>query len=328
MEVRRARRRRRPRGVASIIATILLVAITLVAGIFLWTFKFNTPAPSPLMSFSIRSGTSNPVWGDPTDCLPWFPAWLSYNTQSSTSNTNTTVEYYANGGNFDIMGQITTGPIVAENGKHYGNNFTAWWGGGLSNVTGGTKGSSLYSSECQGSPPTGDFSSMNSTQFIISAHSPTYIPLADVEVLFLCNDTVFVNGTLDTMTWFPGSSTGPAPNAPHLGKCGSFVPSGSYSTLYNRFGIFVPIDPTETGFVENGDTFIMYVHTSSPFDPDVAGGNAGDHGDCGPGPDCDDFHGAPAWCFQIPNACSLSFIYTGQPNSLLATINLYDIIRG
>src|SRR5271155_1635314 len=162
-------RRRQARGVSNIIATILLVAITIVAGVFLWTFKINTPSAAPQLSFSIRSGTSNPVWGDPTDCLPWFPAWLSYNSQSSPVNTNTTVDYYDNGGAYDIMGQIAAGPIVASNGKHYGNNFTAWWGGGLSNVTGGTKGSSLYTSECQGSPPTGDFSSMNSTQFIISA---------------------------------------------------------------------------------------------------------------------------------------------------------------
>src|SRR5580658_5637151 len=242
--------RRRPnRGVSNVIATILLVAITIVAGVFLWTFKINTPNSSPLISFSIRSGTSNPVWGDPTDCLPWFPAWLNYNTQSSTSNTNTTVDYLETGGNYKIAGAISGGPVVAANGVHYGNNFTAFWGGGLSNVSGGTRGQSLYDTECSGSPPTGDFSSMNSTQFIISAHSPTYIPLSEVEVLFLCNNTVFVNGSLSTMTWFPGSSTGPSPDAPKLGKCGTFVPSGSYSTLYNRFGIFVPIDANESGFV-------------------------------------------------------------------------------
>ncbi len=320
-------RRRRQGGVANIIATILLVAITIVAGVFLWSFKFNTPTASPQITFSIRSGTSNPVWGDPTDCLPWFPAWLNYNTISSTSNTNITADYYDNGGNYAIMGAISTGPIVAKNGQHYGNNFTAWWNGGLANVTGGVKGSTVHDDECSGTPPTGDFSQMNSTQFIIAAHSPNNIPLSDVELIFECNQTVFVNGTLDTMTWFPGSSTGPAPNAPHLNKCGSFVPSGSYSTLYNRFGIFVPIDPNQTSLVENGDTFVMYIHTSSPFDPDVAGENVGAGGDCGPGPDCDDYHGAPAWCFQVPGACTLSFVYLGQPNALLAQISLYNIVR-
>jgi len=328
MRPHRAGPRRRHRGVSNIIATILLVAITIIAGVFLWTFKINTPAPSPVLSFSIRSGTSNPVWGDPTDCLPWFPAWLNYNTHVTTSTTNVTDDYYENGGNYAIAGAFGAGPIVAKNGQHYGNNFTAWWHGGFANVTGGVTGSSVHNTECSGTPPTGDFSQMNSTQFIISAHSPSVIPLSDVELIFECNGTVFVNGTLDTMTWFPGSSTGPSPNAPHLNKCGSFVPSGSYSTLYNRFGIFVPINPAQTGFVEDGDTFIMYVHTSSPFDPDVTGENDGVHGDCGPGPDCDDFHGAPAWCFTVPDACTLSFVYTGQPNSLLTSLSLYDIIRG
>jgi flagellin-like protein len=321
-------RGRPTRGVSNIIATILLVAITIVAGVFLWTFQINTPSQAPIIEFSIRSGTSNPVWGDPTDCLPWFPAWLNYNTLSSTSNTNLTDDYYHNGANYAIAGQITTGPIVAKNGKHYGNNFTAWWNGGLANVTGGVTGSSLHNTECSGTPPTGDFSQMNSTEFIISAHSPADISLSDIELIFECNNTVFVNGTLNTMTWFPGSSTNPPADAPHLNKCGSFVPSGSYSTLYNRFGIFVPIDANQTSDLEDGDTFIMYVHTSSPFDPDVAGENDGAHGDCGPGPDCDDFHGAPEWCFTVPGACTLSFIYVGVPNSLLATLSLYDIIRG
>jgi flagellin-like protein len=324
----RPRWRQRRRGVTPIIATILLIGITLVAGVFLWTFRINTPAASPSVTFSIRSGTSNPVWGDPTDCLPWFPAWLNYNTKSSTSPTNLTVDYYDSGGHYTINGAISGGPVVARNGLHYGNEFTAWWNGGLSNVTGGQPGWSLYDSECGGSPPTGDFSSMNSTQFIFAAHTPNYISLNDVELIFICNGTVFVNGSLSTMTWFPGSSTGPAPNAPHLGRCGSFVPSGAYSTLYNRFGIFVPIDVTSSGNLVNGDTFIMYVHTSSPFDPDVYGANDGAHGDCGPGPDCDDFHGAPSWCFQIPNACTLSFVYTGTPNTLLAQISLYNLIRG
>jgi flagellin-like protein len=323
----RASHRRRSRGVSNIIATILLVAITIVAGVLLWTFKINTPSASPTVSFSIRSGTSNPVWGDPTDCLPWFPAWLNYNTQASSSTTNTTADYYVNGGHYSVQGQIAGGPVVAVNGKHYGNNFTAFWNGGLANVSGGVTGNNLHNTECNGSPPTGDFSSMNSTQFIVAAHTPTDIPLNQVELVFICNSTVFVNGTLDTMTWFPGSSSGPSPNAPHLGKCGTFIPSGSYSTLYNRFGIFVPIDSSRTTLLEDGDTFIMYVHTSSPFDPDVAGGNQGVH-DCGPAPDCDDFHGAPAWCFTIPGDCSLYFIYTGTPNTVLTSLSLYNIIRG
>jgi hypothetical protein len=331
--------RRRPRsGVANIIATIFLVAITVVAGVILWSFKINTPGPGPTVEFSIRSGTSNPVWGDPTDCLPWFPAWLNYNTQVSTVQDNTTADYYENGGNYALntLSTATAGaftPIQAHNGKYYTNNFTAWWAGGFANISGGTKGSTIHNTECSGTPPTGDFSVMNSTQFIVASHSPDVINLNDIEMIFICNNSIFVNGTLASMTWYPGSSTQPSPDAPHLGRCGTFVPSGSYSTLYNRFGIFVPVSNNNSTILNNGDTFVMYVHTSSPFDPDFTGQNqytdsSGNTIDCGPGPDCDDFHGAPQWCFTVPTACTLTFVYLGNPQSTLATIPLYNIIRG
>jgi hypothetical protein len=330
-------RRRRRAGVTNILATIFLVALTVVAGIILWTFRINTPGIGPQVNFAIRSGTSNPVWGDPTDCLPWFPAWLNYNTLNSTTQDNTTADYFDDGGAFSLnnleagaAGTYT--PIKAGNGHYYTNNFTAWWFGGFSNISGGATGSNLHDTECSGTPPTGDFSVMNSTQFIVASHTPSIINLQDVEVVFICNNTVFVNGSLAAMTWFPGSSTQPAPDAPHLNKCGTFVPSGSYSTLYNRFGIFVPVSGNNSTILSNGDTFVMYVHTSSPFDPDVAGENIrtdGGHSvDCGPGPDCDDFHGAPEWCFTTPNACTLKFIYTGNPEATLAIIPLYNLIRG
>jgi len=60
-------RRSGRRAVSPIIGTILLLAITIVAGVILWSFKIYTPAASPSVTFLIRSGGSNPVWGDPTD---------------------------------------------------------------------------------------------------------------------------------------------------------------------------------------------------------------------------------------------------------------------
>src|SRR5208282_1929343 len=70
METTRRWRRRRSRGVSEILATVLLVAITIIAGVILWTFHVYTPPQSPTVSFSIPGGGSNPVWGDPTDCQP------------------------------------------------------------------------------------------------------------------------------------------------------------------------------------------------------------------------------------------------------------------
>jgi flagellin-like protein len=62
-----ARWRRSRRAVSPIIGTILLLAITIVAGVILWSFHIYTPAAPPSVTFLIRSGGSNPVWGDPTD---------------------------------------------------------------------------------------------------------------------------------------------------------------------------------------------------------------------------------------------------------------------
>jgi flagellin-like protein len=306
------------RGVSNIIAVILLLGITVAAGAILWGFSLHLQTAAPTITVTIRAGTSNPVWGDPTDCLPWFPAWLNYNTQVTTVSTSTTADYLLSGSTYSINPKTTWG---------------TWWFHGLSNISGGTSGRTLSNQECSSLAPPGDFSGMNTTQFIVSSHTPSALSLSNVGLLFLCNGTAFVNGSLASMTWYPGSSTGPAPNAPHLGKCGTFIPSGSFSTLYNRFGIFVPLNEN-TSILQDGDTFVMYVHTSSPFDPDTAGGNVnqGTGRDCGPGPDCDDYHGAPPWCFTVPvtptTGCTLDFYYIGTPSSLLFSIPLYNIIRG
>jgi len=310
-------RRRRRRGVSNVIAAILMIAITIAAGMILWTFSLHLPGAPPSISFTVRSGTTNPVWGDPSDCMPWFPAWLNYNTQSSTNSANTSADYILTGGTYSVNGNSV---------------FGHWWCHGLANVSGGETGLNLYYDECSDLSPPGDFSTMNSSQFIVATHTPANLLLADVDMLFLCNGTVFVNGTLAAMTWFPGSTSQPAPNAPHLQKCGTYIPNGAYSTLYNRFGIFVPL-LSGTTVLNNGDTFIMYIHTSSPFDPDFTGWNKNSYTgvDCGPSPDCDDYHGAPPWCFTTPvtatTGCVLDFFSVGTPQTLLASFSLYSLIR-
>lgn len=59
---------RRPRrGVAPIIGTILMLALTIVIFSILFSFRFYTPASPPNLTLVIKSGGSNPVWGDGTD---------------------------------------------------------------------------------------------------------------------------------------------------------------------------------------------------------------------------------------------------------------------
>ena len=167
----------------------------------------------------------------------------------------------------------------------------------------------------------GNFSLMNASSITITSVTPQNLDLKLVNVYFICHNgsqsTVLVGGNLASMTWFPGSSTGPAPNAPHLGYCGTFDANGfgggAFGTLYNRLCIFVPLVRGST-VMQPGDTFILYVHTpGAVYDPFSNGA------------DRDDFHGAPAWCFTDPGACSLQFVYESNPAVELADIPIYSI---
>jgi hypothetical protein len=342
--LRRWRHQRRG-GIAEIIGVVLLVALTLVAGTILWTFHINLPPSPPTVGFTIRSGGSNPVWGDPTDCQP--PGNWSYPL---------------NPDQYDPYTAHTWGALWFAQCYPY----------------------NLYTGDPQ--QPTGNFSPMNTSQVIISSHTPANIPLDLVNFQFVCYNststggtTVLVSGTLASMAWFPGSTTQPAPNAPDLGYCGSFdaggYGGGAFGTLYNRLGMFIPLNPNSTE-LENGDTFLLYIHNGGwpvdfeCVDPDLYGncytywtvyGNGhgavylpgenlpthndtcNPHGDspCQAAPcahgnmwncytsflnstdDFDDYHGAPPWCFTSPGACSIILTYNGSTTALLANIPVY-----
>jgi len=285
----RRRWRRGRRGVATIIGTILLLALTVVAGALLWSFRIYTPPAPPTVSFVIRTGSSQPAWGDPTDCQPWG-TW--------------------------------TYPLTAAERTNWAND---WY------------------NECY-LTPTGNFSAINVTQIIISGVSPTTIPLTQIQLSFICNNastsggtTVLLQGSLDSMVWFPGISTQPAANAPSLGYCGSFD-AGGYSgvagltpangTLYNRLGMFFPLI-SSSSVLTVGDTFIMYIHNGGwPITFLCVAASVGfyassdcPHGDAAtPQLDYDDYHGAPPWCFTSYNACDILLTYTGNPATRLAMI--------
>ena len=310
----RIRYRRRPRGrraVSEIIATILLLAITIVAGTILWTFRIYTPPQAPSASFQYRSGGSNPVWGDPTDCQP-LGSW-SY-------------------------------PLNPALDFQWGK---AWWH------------ECEYFSE-DAYPTPGNFSSLNTTQIIFRQLSSNDIPLSEVNLTFVCNGayapapyttdttTVLLTGTLDTMTWFPGTEGQAPANAPYLGYCGGFdmgAEAGvAFGSLFTRLGIFVPLTNT-SNVLQNGDTFYLYIHNGGyPLDyacvedsgywgqpwaydsaicPATRGNPSGITG--GPLLDVDDYHGAPPWCFESPLACTVDISYTGYPSTLLASIPVYDL---
>ncbi len=309
-------RRGHRRAISEIVGTIFLVALTLTAGIILWSFRLN-PAPAPpVVSFQIHSGGSNPVWGDPTDCQP-RGTW-SY-------------------------------PIASSQWP--------WWTSG--NTWGDLWFAQCYPYNANNQPqlPTGNFSLLNSSELIVSAVSSNNIPLSDITLTFVCDNssstgghTILVSGSLAAMRWFPGQSIAPTvSNPPTLGYCGNFNASGygggAFGTLYNRLGIFVPLTANQT-VLQAGDTFILYIHNGGwPLDymcvdPDLYGycysyqgviyfpGTQHPSGAAryyGVAMDEDDYHGAPPWCFTSENACTIYLTYTGNPATTLATIPVYSL---
>jgi hypothetical protein len=293
-----------------------LVALTLVAGTILWTFHIYTPPSPPTISFVIHTGGSNPAWGDPTDCQP-----QGYNL------------------NFYRVNQ-TTGALRTWVGN-YSDQATAhtWYG-----QCGDSKWGSV----------SGNFSLLNTSEFVITAHSPGTILLSQIDFTFICNNasnrggtTILVNGSLSSMTWFPGSGT-LAPGAPYLGYCGNFDAGSSTAAngiYYNRLGLFQQLN-TGDDALQNGDTFILYIHNGGwPLDfmcvanaagivfdgqnpPSWNGCLALDHSG-NPEPlvtmDYDDYHGAPPWCFTSMNACTIELRYMGYPSTVLAKIPVFEL---
>jgi flagellin-like protein len=310
-------RRARRRGISEIIGAVLLIALTMIAGVILWSFRIYTPPAPPSVSIVIRSGGSNPVWGDPTDCQPAGYNLSFYHAGLTSGQLSTWVGNYNNGGNVDT-----------------------WYGQCGDGVTGAI---------------TGNYSTLNSSEFVITAHSPSAIPLVDIMLTFVCNNatnlggtTILVNGTLSSMTWFPGQTTQPAANAPYLGYCGSFFAGSTTSAngvYYNRLGLFVPLTQGNP-YLQDGDTFVLYIHNGGyPLDFECVANAAGilfdgqtrgvwqgcpavdSHGNPQsiPTMDYDDYHGAPPWCFQSLNACTIYLTYTGTPSTVLAAIPVYSL---
>ncbi len=303
-------RRSRRRGVTEVVGAILLIALTIVAGLILWTFRISIAPTPPQATFVYRSGLTSPVWGDPTDCqpqgtyaystsVPQGSTWgLKWHQQCSPFNDTTGAPQLPTG-NFSLMN--STEIIVA-----------------------GFSPSSIPLSQVNFA-----FVCFNST-----GNGGT---------------TTLVSGSLAAMTWFPGQSIAPSvSNPPTLGFCGNFnasSQSSAFGTLYNRLGIFIPIHPHVTT-LQSGDTFLLYIHNGGwpvdfmCVDPHIYGtcyysaGQVFYPGVPHPGGatpyynttlDGDDYHGAPPWCFTSPNACEILITYTGSPSTVLATIPVFEL---
>ena len=290
--------RRRLRAVSEIIATILLLAITIIAGTILWTFHVYTPPQPPTTSFDIPGGGSNPVWGDPTDCQP-LGSW--------------------------------TYPLSASLDDQWGQ---AWWNQCeyFSEDEYPTPGnfSSLNTTQII-------FTQISSTHMPV-VRTEFHLPLQrrDAPAPYkTATTTVLLTGTLSQMTWFPGSparllrgrTSGIAEVLTWGPKLGS--PTDS---LFTRLGIFEPLTKPDELSVRTETAFIVYIHNGGyPLDYACIEASgpyaqpwAGDNAICParrdirtglpavPLLDVDDYHGAPPWCFRRPASPAQSISCTRE----------------
>jgi hypothetical protein len=208
--------------VTPIISTILLVGITIAAGVSLWALQIKTPGLPTAVSYEVDGNQTVPAWGDGSDCT----------------------------------------------------------------TTGGVQSCLL----------------LPAFDIVFTEQSPGTLDLSKIQLVFFCNQTVYLQGTLRQVEWVPGTAGSPGAGAPQLGRCGSYVPP---SAAFNRFAYFQQLSPG-AGTLKDGDLLVVYAHTFTTFHDD-------------------DFHGAPAWCYSVPNACEIVIGYSGPPATTLLTIPLYGI---
>ncbi len=143
---------------------------------------------------------------------------------------------------------------------------------------------------------------------IFTTQSPGQMALANIEFVFLCNGTVYLQSTLPGILYIPSTNHGAnfnciGANANCLGKCGTFDPAKifGYQIPFNRLGFFWQLSPNAT-YLQDGDSIVMYIHSQTQ--PRDVGSSK---------PDTDDYHGMPPWCFTLMNACTLELVYLGPP---------------
>jgi hypothetical protein len=292
---RRGRRAGGYRGVSQVIATVLLVTLTVVLMIFIYLIKFPLPNPPPQISYDAENDAKYPVWGDPTDCYP------NYQTLTVHGVVENWQYFLSNG----------TGNTTDRNRYSF---YMDMWGVECDNV--------------DVSKDNGTYNTMDAARIIVTGVSQQ-IPLSALQFEFNCVNTTptyqatqLVAGHLDAMEWVPGGDQTLSPLAPKLGTCASYSPqgNGANQVYYNRLGFFDPLNTTYT-YLTVGMTIVIYVHT--PGSITEAPSTVEDQSKWGQS-DTDDYHGAPLWCFTTPGSCTVELVDTAwSPAVVVLTAPVY-----
>ncbi|HEV8049166.1 MAG TPA: type IV pilin N-terminal domain-containing protein [Thermoplasmata archaeon] len=150
----------------------------------------------------------------------------------------------------------------------------------------------------------------------MTSFTPSYISLSQLYLVFICNGTELMNGSLKALEVVPGTGSNPGSGSPVLKNCGTWnwgSGLGTSGTYFNRLLYYQQKTPGIPG-IQQGDTLVVYSHPKLDF-ADRSGYN----------PD-DDYHGAPLWCFTVQNACTLYLDYiSGKQTSLVFSLSLYQL---
>jgi FlaG/FlaF family flagellin (archaellin) len=150
----------------------------------------------------------------------------------------------------------------------------------------------------------------------VTSFTPSFIDLSKLKLVFLCNGTELLNGTLKSLEVVPGSGANPGSGSPTIKACGTWVWGSGHGTTGTYFNRLLYYQQKTAGVpgIQIGDILVIYSHPKLDF---------GDR--TGHTPD-DDYHGAPLWCFTVPSACTVYLDYVSGPQtSLVFSLPLFQL---
>lgn len=153
----------------------------------------------------------------------------------------------------------------------------------------------------------------------VKGFTPSYLAVNLITLVFQCNGTQLLKAPLNQLEVVPGSGSSPGTGSPTIQNCGTWNWGGGAGfdgTFFNRLLYYQQVTPNAPG-VAQGDTLVVYSHPQKTF-LDYQNNS----------PD-DDYHGGPAWCFNVPGACTIYLTYqSGGTQPLLLSVSLYGMVAG
>lgn len=217
-------RRRGQRGVAPIIATIFLLAMTIASGVIIWSYSIRPAPPPPKVFIQAQGGLTYPVWGDPTDCRPNLPYNTAYWLGNGSSNSRWTT----------YMNDWWSECEYSDSGVYNMMN--------VSEIS--------ITSVSQSIP-------LANVQFEFICHNNTPAPITTVLVGGSLAAMSWFPGSSQTL-----AANAPTLGSCGSFNVSQAYPQEANGVYFNRLGFYDPLRNGAT-LLTPGDAFILYVHTAN-----------------------------------------------------------------